>query len=673
EELQSTNEELQTAKEEMQSTNEELSTVNDELTHRNRDLGHLNDDLINLLGGLNIPIIMVNRDLVIRRYTPPAERLFNLIASDVGRPISHMRPNLDVEDLSELIARVVHTLTPVDMDVQDAEGHWYSMRIRPYITAENRIDGAALAMVDIDMVKRSAEQLKASRDYANAIVDTVWEPLIVLDRDLKFSRANAAFHRAFQTSEAKLLGRSFWEIDNARWDVPVLRARLPALLLRNTREQDLEVELKNADGSEAVYSFSAQRILWDGEHMQMLLLAIEDITERRRASQQAELLAREREARANAETASRMKDEFLAMLAHELRNPLAPVRNTLYILRKRLSDDPVARGAVEVSQRQVAHMARLLDDLLDVSRITRGRIQLRRELLELQSTLQNALAGCRARFEANEQTVTVALPDDTVYLDADPARMEQVFSNLLSNAAKYTERRGHIWISAEVAAGSAVIRIKDDGIGIAAEMLPRVFDLFAQVDRSLDRSRGGLGIGLTLVRSLVSLHGGTVEAHSPGLHQGSELVIRLPTIQLLHTAREAELPAEIPPAPPRSVLVVDDNEDAATTLETALAIHGHQVKTTHDPHEAIALALALKPDFILLDIGLPAMDGYAVAQRLREDAALDSTVIVAITGYGQDDDRQRSREAGIEHHLVKPVDMAEVARLLRDALPARTS
>jgi len=263
------------------------------------------------------------------------------------------------------------------------------------------------------------------------------------------------------------------------------------------------------------------------------------------------------------------------------------------------------------------------------------------------------------------------MPDEPIYLEADPARIEQILANLLHNASKYTERGGHVWVSAELNAGFVVVRVKDNGVGIAADMLPRVFDLFSQVDRSLDRAAGGLGIGLTLVKSLVTLHNGTVEVSSPGVNRGSEFSVRLPTIAMRDWSRESKPSPSGAPGPVRRILVVDDNEDAAVTLMMALQIHEHQVQIAHEPQAALELAFASKPEVILLDIGLPGMSGYEVARRLRQDPALDRTIIIAITGYGQDEDRRRSADADIDFHLVKPVDMSVVNELLREGQRAR--
>jgi two-component system CheB/CheR fusion protein len=664
EELQSTNEELQTSKEEMQSANEELGTVNDELQHRNSELRQLNDDLVNLLGGLNIPIIMVSRELRIRRFTASAEVLFNLIPSDIGRHIGDLRPNLQVPNIVELISEVIKTLKVKELDVQDQSGHWYSLRIRPYVTSDNRIDGAAIAVVDIDVLKAGALKLKMSRDYADAIVETVWEPLLVLDREMRVNRANAAFFRTFQLSPDDVTGHNLWEIAGGQWDQPVLRSALEKVLPQNHRLSNLEIDVKLPDVGELTLVVNAHRIYWEGSGTQMVLLAMEDVSLHKKNIEHARLLANEQAARAQAEAANRAKDEFLAMLAHELRNPLAPIRSTLDLLGIQFGSDPVANQALAVSQRQIVHMARILDDLLDVSRITRGKITLRREVVEVQGAVSRAVAACQNQIESRQHELTVSLPEKPIYLLADPARLEQILVNLLTNAAKYTPSEGRISIDGSVDRNSFFLRVRDNGVGISRESLPHIFDLFMQADRSLAHSEGGLGIGLTLVKSLVTLHGGSIEAFSDGLNQGSEFVVRLPMLGTPDGGNHDRAPQELPAIAPRRILVVDDNPDVAATTSMVLRVRGHQVETVENAAAAQASIAANKPDVLLLDIGLPGMDGYELARQLRTDPALAEMTIIAVTGYGQEEDRRRSEEAGINHHLVKPIDVRDLDRIL---------
>jgi two-component system CheB/CheR fusion protein len=420
-------------------------------------------------------------------------------------------------------------------------------------------------------------------------------------------------------------------------------------------DSDLDVEycVRTREGHD-VWLHDVGRVRYD-EHGNPTHLsgAVVDISERKHAE------------RALAE-ADRRKDEFLAMLAHELRNPLAPIRNAVHVLRR--SDGPEDRieWARDVIERQVEHLARLIDDLLDVSRITQGRITLRKEKVELMTIVARAIETSRPLVEARKHELSVSLPQAPVQLECDPTRLVQVLSNLLDNAAKYTEEGGQIWLIAENAWEEVVIRVKDTGVGIPAELLPCVFDLFKQADRSLARSQGGLGIGLTLVRRLVELHGGRVEAASAGPGRGSEFAIRIPAGAPAAASRTDEnlQRDELHPAAGRRILVVDDNFDSAESLAMVLTIYGHETAMAHDGASALELAASFKPHVVVLDIGLPDLDGYHVARRLRERPETRTSKLVALTGYGQDEDRQRAAEAGFDHHLVKPVDPDRLRQLL---------
>ncbi|HEV8578343.1 MAG TPA: chemotaxis protein CheB [Thermoanaerobaculia bacterium] len=550
EELQSINEELETSKEEIQSSNEELATVNDELQNRNLELNQLSNDLINLLGSVEMAIIMLGPDLRVRRFTPRAGEIFNLVPTDVGRPIGDIKLKLSVPDLEPLLAEVIDTASPREREVQDSQRRWYSLRVRPYRTLENEIDGAVILLVDVDKLKQLEE---------------------------------------------------------------VLHQRVE--------------ELAAAD---------------------------------------------------------RSKNEFLALLAHELRNPLAPLLNAAQVLETANADGAAVEQARAMMNRQIRNMARLIDDLLDVSRITGGKVGLQRERVELATVLERAVGLTRHLIESRGQELSLSLPGEPVFLDADPVRLEQVFGNLLNNASKFTLRGGHLWVTAEPAVGGpqppggVVVRVRDDGIGMAPETLPRVFDLFVQADRSSDRARGGLGIGLTVVQRLVELHGGSVEAHSAGPGQGSELVVRLPVLPPAETAPERHGEAAdrivVSPAlsplvvPPRRVLVVDDNVDTAESLALLLRLKGHQVETAHDGPAALAKAHSFHPEVVLLDIGLPGLDGYQVASRLRRRRRTARALLVALTGYGQEEDQHLAREAGFDHHLTKPVDLLVIHELLARSL-----
>ena len=364
--------------------------------------------------------------------------------------------------------------------------------------------------------------------------------------------------------------------------------------------------------------------------------------------------------------ADRRKDEFLATLAHELRNPLAPVRNAVEILRLRGPHAPELAFARDVIDRQMRLMKRLIDDLMDVSRITRNRMELRRERVLLSDALETAIETSRGAIESAGQTLDVSLPDERLALDGDPARLAQVFANLLSNAAKFSEPGGRIVLTVERSGGDAVIRLRDEGIGIPAEMLPRIFEMFMQADRTIERARGGLGIGLTLVRQILAMHGGTIEARSDGPGRGSEFLVRLPLAAAVPAIPEAPAPERslAPASARRRVLIADDNEDAAETLASMLSFLGYETRRAHDGMQALKACDEFHPEVALLDIGMPKVSGYDVARYLRSRPWGSGVLLVAITGWGQAEDRERAVEAGFDHHLVKPVDPDALASLL---------
>ncbi len=358
----------------------------------------------------------------------------------------------------------------------------------------------------------------------------------------------------------------------------------------------------------------------------------------------------------------RRKDEFLAMLAHELRNPIASINGAAQLFG-RLETEEDLEWAKEVVLRQVKHLARLIDDLLDVSRITRGKIELRKEPLDLSPVVHNAIETVRPLIEERKHELTVSLASGVSTLDADPLRLEQILVNLLINAAKYTHSGGRIWLTASGEGDDVVIKVKDTGVGITPELLPRLFDLFAQGDRSPARSEGGLGIGLTLVKSLVEMHDGTVTAESEGPDRGSEFTLRMPAFKGTVAPKRRSTPTLHVSRLSSRVLVVDDNVDTATALSKLLKLLGHDVMMAHDGKAAIEAARAHRPEIVLLDIGLPGMNGYEIASKLREEECCKGATIVAVSGYGREDDLQRSKRAGFDHHLVKPVDYDSLMNL----------
>jgi PAS domain S-box-containing protein len=379
--------------------------------------------------------------------------------------------------------------------------------------------------------------------------------------------------------------------------------------------------------------------------------AVVDVTQRARAEE----ALRE---------ADRRKDEFLAILAHELRNPLAPIRNAAQVLHHVTPADSVVATARDVIDRQVDQMVRLIDDLLDISRITADKLELRRERVELREVLHHALATAQPLIEASEHELSLSLPDEPLLLDADPVRLAQILDNLLTNACKYTDRKGRICVGAARAGDCIEIRVKDNGIGIPPEHLPRLFQKFSQVQSALERSQGGLGIGLALVEGLVRMHGGSVRAQSDGPGKGTEFIVRLPA--LIENAVADEEPTAIPSAArrvSRRILVVDDNVDSASTLATLLELSGNQVDVAHDGLEALEAANRIKPDVVLLDLGMPRLNGYDACRRIRQEPWSTNTVVIALTGWGQEEDRRKTGEAGFNAHVVKPVTLPMLEKL----------
>jgi signal transduction histidine kinase len=462
---------------------------------------------------------------------------------------------------------------------------------------------------------------------------------------------------------------------------PEMAEEIPDALLAGAAQDEEHLKLLRALG---LKSYLCVPMSWRGKTLGVLTFATAESGRRYRRRDlmvAADLAHRAAVAVENADLyrdlqqANRLKDEFLATLAHELRNPLAPLRNALTILQSEANDPATVRETHDLMNRQLQQMVRLVDDLLDVSRITRSRIELRKEPVLLSNVVQNAVEISRPLIEAAAQILRVELPPVPIHLLADLTRLAQVFSNLLNNASKYTEPQGRIWLLAERDGTDVKIRVKDTGIGIRPEMLRRVFDLFTQDDRSLERSQGGLGIGLTLARRLVEMHGGSIEAHSAGLGKGSEFIVRLPTIRAGDEASPPGAAIRVAPAAPRTlprrILVVDDNRDSAMTLARLLIRRGHQVEVAFDGEDAIAAAAIFQPEIVLMDIGLPRLNGYDAGRRILEQTPSGDVVLIALTGWGQENDRRRAFQAGFTHHLVKPVDFEALTRILGNPVRSR--
>ena len=669
EELQSTNEELETSKEEIQSSNEELSTVNDELNNRNTQMHQINNDLTNLLDSAMMAIIILGPDLRIRHFTPMAEKLLNLIPTDVGRRLSDIKFSFqEISDLEPLLTEVVETSSEQEREVRDKHGRWHSLRIRPYKTLEKKIDGVIVMLVDIDVLKHAQELLKRGYARLEALFDASPVGMYMVDYELRIRLVSRKARPVFGDI-GELVGRGLGEVLEVMWGPSVagdVVARFRHTL--DTGEPFLSPdfsEQRRDSGEREYYDWQLHRIPLPNGKFGVVCYFVD-------TSERVFLAEELRQNAADLSEANRHKTEFLAMLAHELRNPLAPIHNALQVLRHSVASEPqraqdvAVRSASEIIERQVAQMVRLVDDLLEVSRVTRGKIELRLGPVEVASVVHHAVEAIRTTCESRDQKLSIDLPPQPLYLHADPARMAQVLGNLLSNACKFSDQGGHIWLTVERDGGQAVIRVRDEGIGIAAPDLPRIFEMFTQVDASMERSAGGLGIGLALVRNMVELHHGNIEVHSAGIGQGSEFVVHLPLdVQPSgSTVQQQSSEGSKAVVVPRRILVVDDNRDSAESLAMLLKLDEHEVRTAHDGLEALEAAEAFRPDVVLLDIGLPKLNGYEVARRIRERPWGKNPILVAMTGWGQEQDRANSAEAGFNAHMVKPMDHVALKKLL---------
>jgi two-component system CheB/CheR fusion protein len=671
EELQSTNEELETAKEELQATNEELTTVNDELNSRNAELGHLSNDLGNLLTSIHVPIIMVGSDLRVRRMTPVTERALNMAPGDVGRPIADLRLSVEVPDLEALIREVTETLIVQERDVQARDGRWYSVRVRPYRTADNKIDGAVISFVDTDALKRALEQAKQARDEAQAIIATVREPLVILDTDLRVVTANRSYYETFQVTKEETERHFVFDLGNRHWDIPQLRTQLEQVLPRNNVFEDFEVEHDFERIGRRTMRLNARRVLWATGAPAMILLAIEDVTQMKRLeTERAAFVEREQVLRAGAEAATMAKDRFLAVLSHELRTPLTAMFGWARLLRTQKLDQDAATRALEVIERNTVLQARLIQDLLDVSRIVGGTLDLEVRPVNVAPSVEAVLAMMRPAAEAQGVRLEAQIDASAGPVRGDPTRLQQIVWNLVSNAIKFTPKGGGVDVRLARRGSHVQIIVRDTGKGITAEQLRHIFGRFGAA-HTRTRSEGGLGLGLTIVRHLVELHGGTVQADSSGQGQGTTFTVTLPLTdeRLVEEAEAHGIPAgELASGrPPRlegvRVLVVDDEADARELVRAILAQSGADVTLTSTAEAALEALDQAPFDVLVSDIAMPDDDGYDLIRKVRaRDAGRGGLIpALALTAYARTEDRAEAIAAGYQQHAAKPIEPADLA------------
>ncbi len=522
----------------------------------------------------------------------------------------------------------------------------------PLFDDRGELIGAVNVLVDIT----ERRSMLLARAHLAAIVESSDDAIVSMDLSGIVQSWNAAAKRLFGYSAEQAVGRHIsFIIPPDRIDE---EERILAQLRAGERLCHFDTVRLRSDGQPVHVSLTISPIYDAAGRVIGASKITRDITDRKQAEERIYGLM------AQLEETNRCKDEFLAILAHELRNPLASLRNVLEILKRGNGNSAVMEQVCPTLERQLGQMTRLVDDLLDINRISRGKLELRKERVELAAVLKQSVEACRPLAEDAGHELYIALPSEPIYLYADAARLTQVFVNLLTNACKYMPRGGRIWLSAERQGNKAAIRVQDTGLGIPAEKLAKVFELFSQINHSTERTQGGLGIGLNLVKRLVEIHGGSVEAYSAGPGRGSEFVVRLP---LLLGELETELFAASVPQPmaiSQRILIVDDNKDAASSLALLLTTLGNETQIAYDGLQAIETAAAFQPDVMLLDIGLPKLSGYDVCRRIRAQPWGQSMVLVALTGWGLEEDRRESKNAGFDHHLVKPVDLNTLREVL---------
>ncbi len=519
---------------------------------------------------------------------------------------------------------------------------------------------------ELQAAQQQLEKLRAELAEARETLSAIQSGAVNLDTDGTIQYCNSGFAELLNVPLESVTGTVL-----EAWVSEPDRAALQVLLAGDSARMELQfcapgaapvptlvsavVDSSRAAGTRLIITDLSER-----KHYEAGVVHMNVQLEHRIQERTAELEA----ANALLKDADRRKDEFLAVLSHELRNPLAPIRTAAHLLDSPHLPAADLLWARTVIQRQVRHMSALLDDLLDIARITRGRMQLKVRPVSLKSVVDAAVEAARPLIDRNNHTLVVTLPEHDLTLDADPLRLSQILSNLLTNAAKYTDAGGHIELAGQVAGGRLSLQVQDNGIGLSAAALSEIFTMFSQIDGSAGRSERGLGIGLALVKGLVALHGGSVRAHSDGEGRGSQFIVELPVAA---SRDDSAQPMGIAPPPPvgsRRVLVADDNKDAADTLGLLLELYGHEVRIAHSGNAALAAAQAFHPNVALLDIAMPDLSGYEVARNLRVDTCCPDILLIALTGYGQDGDKERAHKAGFDHHLTKPVDPGKLEALI---------
>lgn len=591
----------------------------------------------------------------------PLERVFHIVNEASRQPVEN--PAMRALRQGVVVGLANHTILirkdGTECPIDDSAA--------PIRNEQGEVSGCVLIFRDVtaqrQVEREKANQLLTARLLAS-IVETSNDAIISKSLNGVIQTWNAAAERLFGFTAEQAVGQ------NISLVIPPERLDEEEQIIANLRAghriEHFETERVRADGQRIIVSLTISPLKDAEGNVVGASKIVRDVTERKRLEDNLRVLA------ADLSENDRRKNEFLATLAHELRNPLAPMSNMLEVLKRSDGDSGILKRAHETIERQLGQLVRLVDDLLDLNRITHDRLELRRSEVELSSVIQQAVEAARPLIDAAGHELTVELPNEPIYLNADRTRLTQVFGNLLNNSSKYTKAQGRISLDAKRAGEEVVVTVKDNGAGIPADKLESIFDMFMQVERTTDRSQGGLGIGLTLVKRLVDMHGGSIEPRSRGEGMGSEFIVRLPVLSKPSLASQDG--AESTRATPaRRVLIVDDNRDSAESLAMLMQITNNEAYLAHDGAEAVAAIEKHRPEVVLLDIGLPKLDGHEVCRRVRREPWGKDIVIIALTGWGQEDDRRKSHEAGFDGHLVKPIDYDKLLDLLEDFKKSRST
>ncbi|MFL6587485.1 MAG: CheR family methyltransferase [Luteimonas sp.] len=675
EELRSTTEELETSTEELHSVNEELLTVNGELKSKVDEAERANDDLLNFIAASDIATIFVDRGLHILRYTPRVQDIFNIRTTDVGRSLTDLTHRLDYSDLPEDVIQATRRAQPIEREISGVDGRTFVLRIQPYRSETQNADGAVITFIDISGLRRAERRLESqARDMQTALQQSKDYAVLATDGNGLITGWNAGAARLFGYGEAEILGK------------PISRLFVPEDITAGVPQQEIEMARREGRAEDDRWHLRADgsRVFCTGVLMPLATRGDGGFVKiaRDASRQQAALrittrrLQRARAGRADAEAAVALKDEFLAVMSHELKHPLNLINVSAELIGRSRDIDfdrhPVSARALANIGRAVRAQSRIIDDLLDLSRIRTGKLALDTAPVDLVALTRAVVDTAAADASAAELDIAFEATEDHVIVMGDSARLNQVVWNLVSNAVKFTPAGGHVEVQVRVLGNEACIEVADDGVGIEPEFQPRIFEMFGQARARAASSKGGLGIGLALVRQLTEHHGGRIQCVSQGTGTGASFRVWLP----LYDA-DADLPAAapLPAASSRCeglhILVVDDDRDTAHSLQMLLEIEGARVEAATSGAQALSMAVTDRPDLVLTDVGMPEMDGYMLLDALRAQPGMTALPVIALTGFGRPNDVTRAQEAGFNAHISKPVEIEALLARIDDVVTPR--